>query len=201
MSVLSAPLSGATYAGFPGPKIRRQLHKQASCSHSWVYLLCLTNKRPEVSQILLDLGPRTLRRMAQDSQSLSRPDKVSKRLRSHLLHDVTAMNLDGFFGRAQLIGDLFVEHTRYDMSHHFTFPYRERVITLAQVFELCPLQAGCAIEINCPLYSVQKILFTERLGQKLDRTSFHRLDCHPDVPVASDEDDRDFQAVFGQFSL
>ena len=54
------------------------------------------------------------------------------------------MNLDGFCGRAQLVGDLFVQHTRYDVSHHFTFPYRERVITLAQVFELCPLQAGCA---------------------------------------------------------
>src|ERR1700745_2359756 len=129
MPVPSAPRTGEDYSGFPESTIRRQLHKQTGCSHSLG--LPLKNQRREVSQILSHLGPRTLRRMAQDSQSLSRPDKVSKTLRSHLLHDVTAMNLDGFFGRAQLIGDLFVEHTRYDMSHHFTFPYRERVITLA----------------------------------------------------------------------
>ena len=32
--------------------------------------------------------------MAEDSQSLSRPDKVSQRPRPHFLHDVTAMNFD-----------------------------------------------------------------------------------------------------------
>src|SRR4029077_6743977 len=164
-------------------------------------LPCLTNQSPEVNEILLDLGPSRLRRTAEDSQSLSGPDKVSQRPRPHLLHHVTAMNLDGFFGCAQLMGDLLVEHTRCDMSHHFTFPYRERVITLAQVFELCSLSASCPIEINCPAYSVQKILFTERLGQKIGRTCFHRLDCHRDVPMAGDEDDRDLHACFGQFSL
>jgi hypothetical protein len=71
-----------------------------------------------VSEILLDLGPTALRRTAEDSQFLSRPDKVSQGPRPHLLHDVTAMDLDGFFGCAQLMGDLLVEHTRYDMSHH-----------------------------------------------------------------------------------
>jgi hypothetical protein len=92
-----------------------------------------------VSEILLDLGPSRLRRTAEDSQSLSRSDKVSQRPGPHLLRDVTAMNLDGFFGCAQLTGDLPVEHTRYDVSHHFTLACRKRVITPAQVFELRPL--------------------------------------------------------------
>jgi hypothetical protein len=48
--------------------------------------------------------------MAEDSQSLSRPEKVSQRPRLHLLHDVTAMNLDGFFRGAQPVGDLLVQH-------------------------------------------------------------------------------------------
>src|SRR4029077_14893966 len=181
MPVPSAPRSGADYSGFPGSTIRRQLHKRAGCSHSWVYLsrksargwtadyllsrslLCVNNQRPEVSEILLDLGPSRLRRTAEDSQSLSRSDKVSQRPGPHLLRDVTAMNLDGFFGCAQLMGDLLVEHTRYDVRHHFTVACRKRVISPAQVFEPRPLHSGCTIEINRPVYSVQKILLAERL--------------------------------------
>lgn len=129
----------------------------------------------ELSEILLDLGPSRLGRSAEDSQSLSHPDKLGQRFHSRLLHDVTAMDRDGFFGCAQLMGDLLVEHPRYDTSHHFTFARRKRVITAAQVSQLCSLQAGRAIEVNWPVDSVQRILFTEWLGQKLDRTSFHRL--------------------------
>src|SRR5208282_3245669 len=94
---------------------------------------------------------------------------------------MTAMNLNSFFGGAELLSDLLIEHPRYDMSHHFTLACSKRVITPTQVFQLCPLHAGCAIEIYCALYSVQKILFTKWLGQKLGRTLFHRLDCHRDV--------------------
>ena len=63
-----------------------------------------------MSEILLDLGPSRLRRMAEDTQSLSRPDKFSQRPRPHFLHDVTAMNFDGFFRYAQRVGDLLVKH-------------------------------------------------------------------------------------------
>src|SRR6201984_1423588 len=87
--------------------------------------LPLKNQRPEVSQILLDLGPRTLRRMAQDSQSLSRPDKVSKRLRSHLLHDVTAMDLNGDLAGTQFCSGLFVEEPRGYFFHHLPLARRQ----------------------------------------------------------------------------
>jgi hypothetical protein len=69
--------------------------------------------------------------MAKDAQSLSRPDKFSQRLHPHLLHEVPAMNLDGFFGCTQLVGDLLVQHSRDDMSHHFALAWGKRLISPA----------------------------------------------------------------------
>jgi hypothetical protein len=67
--------------------------------------------------------------MAKDSQSLSRPDKVSQRPRPHFLHNVTAMNFDGFFRYAQRVDDLFVKHPRDDTSHHFALACGKRLVT------------------------------------------------------------------------
>ena len=86
-----------------------------------------------------------LRRPSEDSQLLGRPDKVGERFYAHLLHDMTAMNLNRFFGGAELLSDLLIEP--------------------------CAQQAGCAIEINCAVYNVQKILFTKWLAQKVQWSS------------------------------
>ena len=74
------------------------------------------NQRPGVRQFYwtlaqagYDVWPNgVLRRRAEDSQFLGSPNKVGQRPHPHLLHDVTTMNLDGFFGCAQLFGDLLV---------------------------------------------------------------------------------------------
>jgi hypothetical protein len=67
--------------------------------------------------------------MAENSQSLSRPNKFSQRSGPHFLHDVTAMNFDGFFRYAQRVGDLLVKHPRDDTSHHFALARGKRLIT------------------------------------------------------------------------
>src|SRR4029077_5758450 len=103
MFVRSAPRNEADYSSFPASTIRRQLHRRVGYFHSIDSslsrsLLCRTNQRPEAGAILLDFGPSVLRRTAEDSQFLSRSNKVRERPCSHLLHNVTAMNLDSFFG-------------------------------------------------------------------------------------------------------
>src|ERR1700730_12242923 len=54
--------------------------------------------------------PPALHRVAWDSQSFGHSDKLSERSRLHLLHDVTAMDLDSFFRCTQFVRDLFVEY-------------------------------------------------------------------------------------------
>jgi hypothetical protein len=51
-----------------------------------------------------------LHRVNRDSQFFRHPDKVGERSRLHLLHEVTAVDLNGFFGRTQFVRHLFVEH-------------------------------------------------------------------------------------------
>src|SRR5262249_30052546 len=51
------------------------------------------------------------------------------------------------------------------------------------------------------LNGVEQVLIAERLGQKLNGASLHRLDRHRDVAVPCDEDDREFPVCRGELTL
>ncbi len=50
-------------------------------------------------------------------------------------------------------------------------------------------------------HRVQKVLFAERLAEKLDRTGLHGLDAHRHVGMGSDEDHRKIDAELSKLGL
>src|SRR5438132_6777371 len=52
-----------------------------------------------------------------------------------------------------------------------------------------------AAALDCVADSVQQYVGAEWLGQELDSSGFHGLDCHRHVTVARDEDDRHIGAI------
>ena len=57
------------------------------------------------------------------AELLCHPDEIGQRCRLHLAHDLTAVDLDGFFGRAQFAGNLFVEKASDDEREDLAFAW------------------------------------------------------------------------------
>src|SRR5262245_10785592 len=104
--------------------------------------------------------------LARNTQFFGHPNKLSERSRPHFLHDVAAMDLDGFFCSLQFVSDLLIQHSQYNTFHDFALARRQQFITSAQVFELCTFEASCLIGIDSATYGVQELWFAERFGQE-----------------------------------
>ncbi len=57
------------------------------------------------------------------------------------------------------------------------------------------------IDSDCGSHRVQKVLFAERLAEKLDRTGLHGLDAHRHIGMGSDEDHRKIDAELSKLGL
>src|SRR5262245_58887149 len=68
-----------------------------------------------MASIVLDLNAGALRHT----------HKLRKAAHTHLLHHAAAMNLDGLFNRAEIVGDLLVETSSNHMPKHLALPRRE----------------------------------------------------------------------------
>jgi len=66
------------------------------------------------------------------SQTFGHVYEIDKRLGLHLLHDLSAVLLDGDFAIVELDRDLFVEQSLHDQTHHLAFLGRKLIITLAK---------------------------------------------------------------------
>jgi hypothetical protein len=63
-----------------------------------------------------------------EGQLLCHPDEIGQRRRPHLPHDVAAMDLDGFLGRAKFSGGLFVQEASNDEREDLAFAWRQRLM-------------------------------------------------------------------------
>ena len=63
-----------------------------------------------------------------EGELLCHPDEIGQRRRLHLPHDLAAMDLDGFLGRAKFSGDLFVQEASDDEREDLAFAWRQRLI-------------------------------------------------------------------------
>jgi hypothetical protein len=78
---------------------------------------------------------------------------------------------------------------------------RQRVETLAQFRNFLQVPPRRAVALKGLLNRVQEILIAEGLGKEFRRPGFHSPHRHRDVAVTSDEDDRKFDPMRGQFAL
>src|SRR5262252_8332018 len=111
------------------------------------------------------------------------------------------MHFYGDFADADVVGDLFVEATNHHQGHYLSLAWGKSLEACPQPCDHLFVLQPRAISREALLNRVQQVLITERLGQKLDRSSLHRLDGHRDVPVSRDEDDRNVDVRRRELSL
>src|SRR5688500_9546856 len=104
-----------------------------------------------------------------DADSVRHPYEDGERPRSHLLHDMLAVDLDRALARTQLSCDLLVEEPCHHERHHFPLARSQPTISTAQLGDLGPLLARVAVTFERLLNRVEQLLVTEGLGQELDR--------------------------------
>ena len=136
-----------------------------------------------------------------NGETFSHAHEVRKRFSPHLLHDLSAVLLDGDFAVLQLESDLFVEQSSHDQLHYFTLLMCELVITCAKLRYVGPIRARQAIAFECLIDRGQEFRITNRLGQKLYRAGFHRAHRGWNIDMASDEDYRKMNASVVQLTL
>src|SRR5207248_7580020 len=85
---------------------------------------------------------------------------------------------------------------------------QNRALTRSQYFESRPehaqgffILAARTVASESNIYSIQKILVSERLREKLDGAALHRLHGHRNVAMSGDEDDLGFDARRGEIAL
>src|SRR5215472_1384770 len=128
-------------------------------------------------------------------------DQLSQRPCAHLFHYMCAVSLYRQFADAEFGSDLFVEQARDNQAQNFLLPRTERVKALAKLSYFRAFLASGAVAGDRSLNSVQQILSTEWLGQKLHRACLHRFDRHGNVAKAGDEDDGNVDVRCAQLAL
>src|SRR6267142_1143518 len=132
---------------------------------------------------------------------LSHPDEIGQRRGLHLPHDLAAMDLDGFLGRAKLAGDLLVQKALDDEREDLTFAWRQGLIASPQSKELLLVLSRALATRDTLRDRVEQLLIVERLGEELQRASLHGSDRHRDVTAPGYEHNRQFKAQPSQFCL
>src|ERR1700730_12107303 len=82
---------------------------------------------------------------------------------------------------------LLVQQSAGDQRKNLPLAKRQRLVATLQVDDFRLLFSQRPMLSNPVLDRLQKILLPERLGQELDRPSFHRTNRHRDIAVTSDK--------------
>src|ERR1700722_4882512 len=100
-----------------------------------------------------------------------------------------------------MVGNLLVEAALHDLDHYLAFPWGERFEAPSERIQGLFIFTPSTIASKAELDRVDQVLITERLGQELNGTAFHRLHGHRDVAVPRYEDDRDLDIRLRKFAL
>src|ERR1700686_5354448 len=100
------------------------------------------------------------------------------------------MPLDRLFASPQLRRNLLFQPSAGDQRKNLPPGKRQRLVATLQVEDFRPLFSQRPMLSNPVLDRLQKILLPERLGQELDRPSFHRTNRHRNIAVTSDKNNR-----------
>src|SRR6266851_3856273 len=111
------------------------------------------------------------------------------------------MDLHGDFAGPEFRGDLLIEQARNHQAHDLTLACGKRLVALSQFAKLTlPLEHN-PIAIQSLVDRIQQVLVPKGLGQELNRSGFHRLHCHWNIPMTGDEDNGNADARVSQLAL
>src|SRR5262249_27338376 len=107
-------------------------------------------------------------------QSLCDSHQIGERCSSHLLHDISTMNLERDLTDAELCGSLLVQESTDDQRKNLPFAGREPGEALRQRAELSALPACFLIQSDSSVDRSEQLRFTEGFGQEIDGAVLHR---------------------------
>src|SRR6185503_8616647 len=99
-----------------------------------------------------------------EAQTFSHAHEIRKRFSAHLMHDLSAVLLDGNFAVIKLESDLFVEQSLHNQFHYFAFLGRELLMTIAKFRHLSPIRARQTIAFERLIDRGQEFRITNGLG-------------------------------------
>src|SRR5437879_5122149 len=133
---------------------------------------------------------------------LDHANEIGNGANAQFLHHPAAVDLDGFFDRTQIPGNLLVEPTCRHMRKHFAFARCQGTDLRLDRFHLGMKPTRLGVPGFRTGYSFEQILVLYGLGQEIDRPGFHGAHAGGNVAFAGDEHDRTMiTAGYGQRAL
>src|SRR5580698_8694149 len=111
------------------------------------------------------------------------------------------MDLYCSLSNADIVGNLLAEPPPCDVNHDLSLPGTQGRKTSFEVGQRAFTLPADAIARQAELNRVKKLLIADRLGEKLDRATFHGLHRHRNIGVSRDKDDRQVSAGRREFTL
>src|SRR5271165_2239201 len=134
-------------------------------------------------------------------ESFGRTHEVCQGPHAHLPHDMTPMDLDGYFTEPKFSRHLFVHQTCGDERHDLPFAGRERLEHAPEFGKRLFAVTPFAVPFDGLRNGVEHVLLAKRLRQEIDRPCFHSPDGHRDVSMARYHDNGNVNVRSGQLSL
>ncbi len=100
------------------------------------------------------------------------------------------MHLDRRLADLQVIGDIFIAHTLDHQLHNLLFTGGQHIVARLDLLQTGTLSPLFRIHFNGAMNTVEHCLVIERLLQKINRSILNRPDCHGDITMTGDNDDR-----------
>jgi Histidine kinase-, DNA gyrase B-, and HSP90-like ATPase len=135
------------------------------------------------------------------AESVRHPDQLGQGFRTHLSHDVAAMNLHCNLADVEIVRNLLVHAPADDKRHDLSFARRQRAKALMQFRHGLGVAAPGTVALDPQLDGIEQFLIMEWLGQELNRSGLDRPHRHRNVAVSGDEHDRKLNAGVGQLAL
>jgi hypothetical protein len=124
------------------------------------------------------------------TQAFDQADNVCNRLRAQLLHDPTALHLNGFFRGTEFTANLLIEHS-------LRYPHTYLSLSQRQGFEdgaipAARIELDTSFSRSCEgcVNGSKQLARIEGLSQKIDCARFHGANRVGDIGVATDENNR-----------
>jgi hypothetical protein len=127
--------------------------------------------------------------------------QIDQRLRSHLSHDLAAMDLHSHLAQLELTSNLLVQESCDDDWQDFSFARRQRIEALPQLGDKLVLLTSNAIARDARLNGIEQFLLVHGFGQKLNGAGFDRFHRHRNIAVTAEEYNGKLDAGFRQGAL
>src|SRR5262249_33742407 len=130
-----------------------------------------------------------LRLSVRHAECVGHSHQVDQRPRSHLSHDLAAMDLHRHLAQFRLRGNLIVSATSDNESQNFSLARRQGIEALLQLGNNLGFLPPDTIALDPRLDRIEQFLLAQWLGQEFDGPGFYGSHRHGNVAVPADKYD------------